>query len=98
MRAVRMAPRWVRPTVERDYFISGGHLTSPMPVRAMTVSGTARATPKRSTDAPLVEGGPGHDGGAGATADFTNVFVKLDTSAGWLVKALGRATAQNERD
>ena len=89
-----MAPRWVHPKVELAYSISGGYLTSPMPVRTMTVSGAARVTPRRSTDAPSVESGHGYDGDAGATTDLTNVYVKLDKSAEWLVKAVGGTKAQ----
>ena len=60
----------------------------------MTAPGAARATPQRSAAAPSIECGYGHDGDAGATPDLATVFVKLDKSAEWLVKAVGGAKAQ----
>ena len=77
-----------------SYSISGGLLRDPISVPTMTAPGAARATPQRSAAAPSIECGYGHDGDAGATPDLEIVFVKLDKSAEWLVKAAGGGKAQ----
>ena len=89
-----MAPRWVHPTVQSSYSIAGGYLTNPMPVRTMTLPGPDRVKPTRPTVGPSVEGDHSHADDTDALAGLAHVFVKLDKSADWLIKAVGGASAQ----
>ena len=89
-----MAPRWVHPTVQLSYSVAGGYLTSPMPVRTMTVPAPDRVKPNRSTAKPSDEGGHSNGDDPDGLADLTHVFVKLDKSADWMVKAVGGTSAQ----
>ena len=80
--------------MELAYSISGGYLTSPMPVRTMTLPRSDRVKPTRPTFGPSVEGDHSHADDTDALAGLAHVFVKLDKSAGWMVKAVGGTSAQ----
>ena len=77
-----MPLRWVHPSLTLTYSIKGGYLAKPLPVETLALSDLA-----------------GLDADTAPTADKDNdpladVFVKLDKSAEWLLKAVGGSSAQ----
>ena len=75
-----MPPRWTHPRVKQTYSIMGGYLTRPLPVVTLNLSDVI---PHDTDDAPAV-----------ARDDLSGVFVKLDKSAEWMIKAVGGSSAQ----
>ena len=74
--------RWVHPSLQLSYSIKGGYLTKPMPVDTLALSDLAGLA---AEEAPTFE----------ADRDpLADVFVKLDKSADWILKAVGGLTAQ----
>jgi hypothetical protein len=77
-----MPLRWVHPSLSRTYSIKGGYLNKPLPVETLVLS---------ELTGQGVDIVPPIDKDADPLAD---VFVKLDKSAEWLIKAVGGANAQ----
>ena len=75
-----MPSRWAHPSVTLNYSITGGYLTKPLPVETLNLSDVA------GVDADIVP----------AASDEPNagVFVKLDKSADWVLKAVGGTSAR----
>ena len=77
-----MSIRWVHPSLSRTYSIKGGYLNKPLPVETLALS-------------ELTGQGVGIVPPLDKDADpLADVFVKLDKSAEWLIKAVGGANAQ----
>ena len=77
-----MPRHWVHPTLTRTYSITGGFLHKPMPVDTVALSELGGID---SEHIPTPEAG---------MDPISDVFVKLDKSAEWLIKAVGGWTAQ----
>ena len=82
-----MPPRWTNPTVQMTFSISGGYLTRPMPVQTTSMSAVHQ---RNATKSPAVACDTTEDG----IHRLADVFVKLDKSFEWMVKAVGGPKAQ----
>ena len=82
-----MPPRWTNPTVQMTFSITGGYLTRPMPVQTTSLSAVHQ---RDATKSPAVAGDTTADG----IHRLADVFVKLDKSFEWMVKAVGGPKAQ----
>ena len=82
-----MPPRWTNPTVQMTFSITGGYLTRPMPVQTTSMSAVQQRGATKSSAAA-------GDTTAGDTHRLADVFVKLDKSSDWMVKAVGGPKAQ----
>ena len=79
-----MPSRWNAPSVKLAYSITGGYLTKPMPVDTINLGDVI----------PSDAASPAVAGDAVSGHQLADVFVKLDKSAEWLIKAAGGVTAQ----